>query len=226
MNGPIRVVLADDHPMFRYGVVAALRSVPEVEIVGEAADGRELVTLTEGTRPDVVLTDLTMPGLDGPGAMKIIARHHPETAVLVLTMHDDDESLFEAMQAGAKGYLVKGADRAEIVAAILGVAAGDAVYGQPIARRILETFRADGGRARPPGLPELTRREQDVLDLLAAGYRNIQMASELKLAEKTIRNHISSVLLKLQVGDRTAAALKARAAGMGTGHPNPGRVNS
>lgn len=223
MNRPIRVVLADDHPMFRYGVAAALRASPEVDIVCEAADGHELIETAARTHPDVVLTDLTMPSMDGATAMRALATHHPDIAVLVLTMHDDDEALFTAMRAGARGYLLKGAERTEIVAAILAVAAGDAVYGQPIARRILDTFNQHGPASRKSGLPDLTPREHDVLDLLAAGYRNSEIAARLHLADKTVRNHISTVLAKLQVPDRTAAALKARAAGLGTGHPQPQR---
>jgi DNA-binding NarL/FixJ family response regulator len=209
--------------MFRYGVAAALRASPEVDVVGEAADGRGLVETAARTQPDVVLTDLTMPGMDGAAAMRALATQHPDIAVLVLTMHDDDESLFTAMRAGARGYLLKGAERAEIVAAILAVAAGDAVYGQPVARRILDAFHNNRQVPRTPGLPDLTPRESDVLDLLAAGYRNSEIAAQLHLADKTVRNNISAVLTKLQVPDRTAAALKARAAGLGTGHPQPRR---
>jgi DNA-binding NarL/FixJ family response regulator len=223
MTPPVRVVLADDHPMFRFGVAAALNSSPEVEVVGEAADGRELIDVTARTRPDVVLTDLTMPGLDGPAAMEALAAGHPNVAVLVLTMHDDDDAVYAALRAGARGYLLKGAERAEIVRAILAVAAGDAVYGRAVARRIVDALSTRGRQTHPPGLPQLTPRERDVLDLLAAGYRNSDIASQLNLADKTVRNHISAVLLKLQVPDRTAAALKARAAGLGTTHPHPQR---
>jgi DNA-binding NarL/FixJ family response regulator len=218
MTGPIRVVLADDHPMFRYGITAALATVDEILVVGEAATGRELIRLVDQTRPDVVLTDLTMPDLDGITATRTLTTNNPELAVLVLTMHDDDEYLYAALRAGARGYLLKGAERDQIVRAIHTVAAGDAVYGPAIARRIIGTLTATPPPADPnAGLPHLTNREHDVLHLLAAGHRNGEIARKLHLAEKTIRNHISAILLKLQVPDRTAAALKARAAGLG--HP-------
>lgn len=209
---PLRVVIADDHPMVRYGITAVLADAPEVEVIGEAADGDALVALVAQQRPDVVVTDLDMPGRSGVEAMQALAGGPP---VLVLTMHADDEQLFAALRAGARGYLLKGADRAELVRAICSVAAGEAVYGAAVARRIVDFFTGSRQDYATQVFPELTGREREVLDLLAAGRRNSEIASALHLSDKTVRNHVSSVLVKLQVPDRTAAALKAREAGLG-----------
>jgi DNA-binding NarL/FixJ family response regulator len=209
----VRVVVADDHPMVRYGIAAVLADVDSVELVGEAADGDELLAVVRQEEPDVVLTDLSMPRRSGLEAIAALAVGHPEVGVLVLTMHADDDSVLAALRAGAKGYLIKGADRAELVRAIEAVAGGDAVYGAPIAHRIVALLTRAPERE---SFPELTEREREVLDLLAAGLRNHAIADRLGLSEKTVRNHVSNVLLKLQVPDRTAAALKAREAGLGS----------
>ena len=205
---PLRVVLADDHPMYRYGVAAVLATAAEIELVGEASDGAGLITLAERERPDVVLTDLAMPGTDGLSACRQLLARQPDLGILVLTMHADDESLVAALRAGARGYLVKGADKAELIAAIRAVAAGQAVYGAAVARRIAGLFGAPGPAA--PAFPDLTPREREVLDLLAQGGRNSEIARQLGMTDKTVRNHVSAILMKLQVPDRTAAAIKAR----------------
>jgi DNA-binding NarL/FixJ family response regulator len=214
-SAPIRIVVADDHPMVRYGIAAVLSDVGSVEIVGEAADGKELLTVVASTQPDVVLTDLAMPEMDGVAAITRLHAAYPEIAVLVLTMHADDESVFAALRAGARGYLIKGADGAELVRAIQTVAAGDAVYGTAVANRIIAYFTGAPGAPAPKAFPELTDREREVLNLMASGLRNRAIAERLGLSEKTVRNHVSAVLLKLQVPDRTAAAIKAREAGLG-----------
>ena len=207
--GPVRVVLADDHPMYRYGVAAVLATAAEIELVGEASDGAGLIALVAAERPDVVLTDLAMPGLDGVSACREMLERQPDLGVLVLTMHADDESLVSALRAGARGYLVKGADKAELIRAILAVADGQAVYGAAVARRIAELF----GSARPAlPFPDLTPREREVLTLLADGARNSEIARQLGMTDKTVRNHVSAILMKLQVTDRTAAAITARGA--------------
>ena len=205
---PVRVVIADDHPMYRYGVAAVLATADEIDLVGEASDGAELIALAGREQPDVVLTDLAMPGLDGASACRELLARQPDLGVLVLTMHADDESLVSALRAGARGYLVKGADKAELIRSILAVADGQAVYGAPVARRIGELF----GVPRPatPAFPDLTPREREVLDLLADGARNSEIARQLGMTDKTVRNHVSAILMKLQVPDRTAAAIKAR----------------
>ena len=209
----VRVVLADDHPMYRFGLRAVLDASPEVEVVGEASDGAELLAVVNQCMPDVVLTDLSMPRLSGAAAIDELARRHPQLGVLVLTMHEDDASLFGALRAGARGYLLKGADREEIVRAVLAVAGGDAVYGGAVARRVIDALTGTGSRA--PAFPELTERERQVLELLAAGLATGRIAQRLALSDKTVRNHVSAVLTKLQVPDRSAAVARAREAGLG-----------
>jgi DNA-binding NarL/FixJ family response regulator len=217
----VRVVLADDHPMYRYGLTAVLEQAEGIEVVACVGDGAALVRATGEHRPDVVVTDLTMPDMDGVAASSRLSRAHPALGIIVLTMHEDDDHVLAALRAGARGYLVKGADGEEIVRAVLAVAAGDAVYGPSVARRIVAF--CSGSAPRPSdahAFPDLTPRERDVLELLAAGCRNHEIARRLSLSDKTVRNHVSQVLMKLQVPDRTAAALKAREAGVGA--PPPG----
>jgi DNA-binding NarL/FixJ family response regulator len=219
----LRVVVADDHPMVRYGVAAVLADVPDVELAGDATDGAELLRLVAEAQPDVVLTDLAMPNLSGLDAIRALRTSHPDLPVLVLTMHEDDESVFAALRAGARGYLIKGADGTELVRAIQSVAAGEAVYGAAVANRIIAFFTGAETEYAAKAFPELTDRERSVLDLMASGMRNAAIAARLGLSDKTVRNHVSAVLLKLQVPDRTAAALKAREAGLGTGQDGPSR---
>jgi DNA-binding NarL/FixJ family response regulator len=209
----VRVVLADDHPMYRFGLRAVLDASPEVEVVGEAADGAELLALVGRCAPDVVLTDLSMPRLSGMAAIDELTRRRPGLGVLVLTMHEDDASLFGALRAGARGYLLKGAHREEIVRAVLAVAGGDAVYGGAVARRVADALT--GRASHSPVFPELTGREREVLELLAAGLPTGQIARRLALSDKTVRNHVSAVLTKLQVPARAAAVARAREEGMG-----------
>ncbi|MGY1602425.1 response regulator [Geodermatophilus sp. SYSU D00815] len=218
---PVRVVLADDHPMYRFGLRAVLDAAPEVDVVGEAGDGRELLAVVARDAPDVVLTDLSMPELSGTAAIAELARLAPGTGVLVLTMHEDDASLFAALRAGARGYLLKGADQEEIVRAVLTVARGDAVYGAAVARRIVDFYTGVAADYRVTAFPQLTEREREVLELLAAGLRNGEIARRLVLSEKTVRNHVSAVLVKLQLPDRAAAVARARDAGLG-GPPSGG----
>jgi DNA-binding NarL/FixJ family response regulator len=216
VSPPVRVVIADDHPMFRYGLRAVLDAAEEVTVVGEAVDGQQLLSVVDQTRPDVVLTDLSMPGLDGATATRRLLDRHPELGVLALTMHDDDQALFGALRAGARGYLLKGADKAEILRAVLAVAAGEAVYGAAVARRIVEFFTGAQQRYAAQVFPELTGREREVLELVAAGCGNHEIARRLVLSEKTVRNHVAAILLKLEVADRAAAVAKARDAGLGS----------
>ncbi|MFJ9177301.1 response regulator [Streptomyces sp. NPDC102360] len=215
MSAEVRVVLADDHPMFRFGLRAVLDSAEGITVVGEAADGRELLALVERTRPDVVLTDLTMPGLDGAAATRLLLEAGPGLGVLVLTMHEDDEALFTALRAGARGYLLKGTDGTEILRAVRSVAAGNAVYGPAVADRIVDFFTGAADRYRAQVFPELTAREREVLSLVAAGNGNHAIARRLALSEKTVRNHVASVLQKLRLPDRAAAVARARDAGLG-----------
>jgi DNA-binding NarL/FixJ family response regulator len=216
VSPPVRVVIADDHPMFRYGLRAVLDAAEEVTVVGEATDGQQLLSVVDQTRPDVVLTDLAMPGLDGAAATRRLLDRHPQLGVLALTMHDDDQALFGALRAGARGYLLKGADKAEILRAVQAVAAGEAVYGAAVARRIVEFFTGTQQRYAAQVFPQLTGREREVLELVAAGCGNHEVARRLVLSEKTVRNHVAAILLKLEVSDRAAAVAKARDAGLGS----------
>jgi DNA-binding NarL/FixJ family response regulator len=215
IDPPIRVVLADDHPMYRYGVAAVLADEERLTLVGEAASGSELLDLVRTARPDVVVTDLRMPDLNGIEVTRALLADQPGLPVLVLTMHDDDESVYGAMRAGARGYLLKGADSTELVATIRALAAGGTAFGPAVAQRIVGFFLESSQKFTQGAFPELTRREREVLDLLAAGKRNSVIARELSLSEKTVRNHLSSVLAKLHVADRSAAIVRAREAGLG-----------
>ena len=209
----IRVVIADDHPIVREGMTALLTSLPGFAVAAVAATGREAVREVVATRPDVAVLDLQMPDLDGIAATKEIARVAPGVAVLVLTMFSDDDSVFAAMRAGARGYLVKGAEQDEIARAIRAVAAGQAIFGPAVAQRVLGFF------ATPPtadaAFPELTARERQILDLLAAGLPNGAIAARLFVAPKTVANNVSAIFTKLQVADRAAAIIRARDAGLG-----------
>jgi DNA-binding NarL/FixJ family response regulator len=212
----IRVVVADDHPVFRYGLLAVLDGADGIETAGEAEDGSQLLAMVEHERPDVVVTDLHMPGLDGVAATREVLRRAPGTGVLVLTLHDDDATIVSALRAGALGYLVKGADRAEIVRAVEAVAAGQAVYGPSVARRIVGFYTGVQERYSADVFPQLTAREREVLDLVAAGCGNHTIAARLHLSEKTVRNHMSALLSKLHVDARPALVVMAREAGLGT----------
>lgn len=213
----IRVVVADDHPMYRLGLVAVLNQADDIEVVAEASDGSQLLVAVAQSAPDVVLTDLTMPGMDGLTAMQRIRAITPEPPVIVLSMHEDDGAVFAALRAGASGYLVKGAGSEEILRAVRAVAAGDAVYGSSVARRVLHFHSGRDGAGDDEPFPDLTPREREVLTELATGARNHEIAARLGMSAKTVRNHVSAILLKLQVPDRTAAALRARDAGFSGG---------
>lgn len=211
----IRVVLADDHPVVRGGLRALLESLPAYEVVGEAVDGDSAVKEVQLTRPDVVLMDVRMPGVDGLEATRRIRSAAPDVAVLVLTMFDDDDTVFAAMKAGAQGYLLKGAEQAEIDRAIRAVVAGEAIFGPGVAARVLQHFADRPTATHDVPFPELTDREREVLDLVAAGRRNAAIAEELFLSPKTVANHISSIFAKLAVADRSAAIVRARDEGLG-----------
>jgi DNA-binding NarL/FixJ family response regulator len=213
----IRVLIADDHPVYRHGLRAALAATADIEVVAEAGDGAAAVRSAVESAVDVVLMDLHMPGVGGLQATRELTASAPDIAVLVLSMYDNDESLFTAMRAGARGYLVKGADQEQIERAIRAAAAGDVTFGAGIARRALGYFAAApvSSRAARP-FPELTDREVEVLELVAAGKSNGVIAAQLFLSDKTVRNHVSNVLAKLHADDRAAAVARARDAGLGT----------
>jgi DNA-binding NarL/FixJ family response regulator len=209
-----RVLVADDHPVFREGFAALLATIDEVAVVGTAADGLEAVAAATELEPDVVVMDVQMPRLDGIEATRRILAHRPATGVVVLTMSEEDATVFEAVRAGARGYLLKGAEPDEVVRAITTVAAGGVVFGAVLASRIADFFSGAPTVAQSR-FPTLTAREHEVLDLLAAGLSNQQIASRLYLSQKTVRNHVHAVLGKLQAADRAAAMIQAREAGLG-----------
>jgi DNA-binding NarL/FixJ family response regulator len=209
------VLVADDHPTFRRGLSALLESLEEFTVVGEASDGEAVVAMAGELKPDVVVMDLNMPGVNGVEATRRIVAQHPEAAVLVLTMLDEDESVFAAMRAGARGYVVKGADTDDVVRALESVARGDAVFGPAVATRVLSYLTRPLSARDPVLFPELSDREREVLELIARGRSNSDIARELVLSPKTVRNHVSSVFTKLQVSDRAEAIVRARKAGLG-----------
>jgi len=212
MTAPIRVLIADDHPLFRDGLAALLTDGPGTEPAGAAATGTDAVDLARENQPDVVLMDLHMPVMNGIEATRRIVASCPQTAVLVLTMFDDDDSVLSALRAGARGYLLKGASREQIRCAIHAAASGEIIFGAQLAARMLACFTA----ASPsPPFPQLTGRERQVLDLLAQGRANTAIATRLSLSHKTVRNQVSNILAKLQVTDRAQAIIQARDAGMG-----------
>ncbi|MGW4471184.1 response regulator [Nonomuraea sp. NPDC004354] len=209
---PIRVLLVDDHPLFRHGLRALLEQVGGAEVVGEAGDGEEAITLALSLSPDVVVMDLVMPGVTGIEATRRLIDQRPDLGVLVLTMSEDDASVFAALRAGARGYVLKGTDGHDFIAAVRAVARGEAVYGPAVARRI-RRFLTTGPESGP--FPELTHREREILDLLASGKTNAEIARQLFLSQKTVKNHLTSVFAKLQVADRAQAVVRARRAGLG-----------
>jgi DNA-binding NarL/FixJ family response regulator len=210
----IRVLIADDHPVFRFGLRTLLKADPTMEVVGEATDGEEAIKLADQLAPDVVLMDLTMPGMNGIEAARRILVKHPEMHILVLTMFEDDDSVFAAMRAGARGYLLKGAEGGETLQAIRVVSTGEAIFSPAIAKRLMQYFGAPRPRGLSQPFPDLTEREREVLSLIAQGYTNQAIAEQLVISPKTVRNHISSIFSKLQVTSRLEAILRAKDAGM------------
>jgi DNA-binding NarL/FixJ family response regulator len=213
----LRVVVVDDHPLYREGLVTAMSAMPGVEVVGEAGDGEQALAVAAEVGPDVVVMDLHMPIMNGIDATRALTAAQPSVAVLVLTMLEGDDSVFAAMRAGARGYLLKGADRAEIARALEGVAHGEIVFSSGIASRVLAFFAAGPGAAAASldPFPGLTEREREILDLVARGLTNAEIARRLVVSDKTVRNHVSNVFVKLQVAGRAEAVARARDAGLG-----------
>jgi DNA-binding NarL/FixJ family response regulator len=207
----MKVLLVDDHPLYREGLAMALTTMADVEVVGQAGDGESAVDLAGRLQPDVVVMDLHLPGMSGVEATRRIVAELPANGVLVLTMLEGDDSLFAAMRAGARGYLLKGADRGEIERAVRMVGSGEVVFSAPVARSVMAWFRA-GGEAP---FPELTEREREVLALVARGLTNAEIAGRLVVSDKTVRNHVSNVFAKLHVTTRAGAVARARDAGLG-----------
>lgn len=217
---PIHVLIADDHTLFRAGLRALLNLFPDIQVVGEASTGDETITKAEMLQPDIILMDIQMPGINGmPGvngieATRQIISTSPNIGIIVVTMFEDDDSVFSAMRAGARGYILKEADEEEVLRAIRAVARGEAIFGPAIARRLVNFFSKPA-----PGsdlvFPELTEREREILDLIARGENNAEIAQRLVLSPHTVRNHISNIFSKLQVADRAEAIIRARDAGLG-----------
>ncbi len=209
------MLIADDHPLFREGMRGRLDRVADVTVVGEAASGDEAVELARKLEPDVILMDIKMPGLNGIEATREILRASPHVGVLVLTMFEDDDSVFAAMRAGAKGYLLKDSGGEGVVHAIRAVASGEVVFGPGVAERIIGFFSAPKLTMMQRVFPELTEREEEILSLVAQGKSNQEIARQLFVSLKTVRNHVSNILLKLQVADRAQAVIRARESGLG-----------
>jgi DNA-binding NarL/FixJ family response regulator len=207
----IRVLVADDHPVFLSGLRTMVEEAPDLELVGEARDGLEALQLCRVTPPDVVLMDVRMPNASGVAATASLAKELPSVRVLMLTMLEDDTSIVAALRAGARGYVLKGAAPEDILRAIRAVTAGQAIFDLELADRLPALVT---GGERPYPFPELSRRERDVTGLLAAGHSNGAIAAKLGLSEKTVRNNVSAILVKLQVPDRPAAIIRAREAGI------------
>lgn len=220
-GSPIRLLIADDHAGFRAGLTALLASERGLELIGVAGNGSEAVAETLRLQPDVVLMDLAMPEVDGVTATRRILDTSPHVAVLVLTMAAADDAVFDALRAGARGYLLKGADRSELVRAIHAVAAGEAIFGPDVARRLMQHFAAPSMSPVAP-FPELSEREREVLELVARGLPNQAIGERLGIAPKTVRNHVSNIFGKLDVRDRAEAVVRARDAGLGERRPGGG----
>jgi DNA-binding NarL/FixJ family response regulator len=212
---PIRVLIADDHPFYREGVRTMLSMALEIEIAGEAASGDEAISRAATLQPDVILMDLKMPGLNGVEATRRILRTSPHIGVLVLTMFEADESVFAAMRVGARGYLLKDVDQDELVRAIKAVSRGEAIFSPAIAERLIRYFATLRPVAADLAFPELTDREREILQLIAQGHSNAEIAERLLLRTKTVQNHVSNIFSKLQVADRAHAIVRAREAGLG-----------
>lgn|SRR5574341_184199 len=215
----IRILVVDDHALFREGLRALLAAFPDIEVVGEAANSEEAIAQAESLQPDVVLMDVAMPGIDGIAATRRILRINPNLGVIIVTMVEDTNSVFAAMRAGARGYVLKGAHHDEMLGAIRAVAGGQAVFGSAIATRMMNYFQSldasSGSAATDHAFPELTAREREVLDLIAHGISNAQIAERLVISPKTVSNHITSIFSKLQIADRAQAIIRARDAGLG-----------
>ncbi|MFN8504826.1 response regulator [Kouleothrix sp.] len=211
---PLTILIADDHPLFRKGLRALLATMPQVNVVGEASNGADAVRLAAELQPSVVLMDLQMQGGDGLSAVRAIVAAQPEVRVLVVTMFQDDDSIFAAMRAGARGYVLKDMDDDDITRAILAVGRGDAIFSPAIAARMITFFGARSPQPIPM-FPELTESERNVLRLMAKGLSNDAIAQQLALSPKTVRNYISNIFGKLQVADRAQAIVRARDAGLG-----------
>lgn len=214
----IRLLIVDDHTLFREGLRALFSAIEDIDLVGEATSGQEAIDLVEECQPDVILMDIDMPGMGGVQATRSILRKTPSTGIVMVTMLEDDASVFSAMRAGARGYVLKGAKPDELLQTIRAVSNGQALFGSAIAARMMRFFNEQGARFKASlpeeAFPELTPRELEVLELIARGDKNSAIAEKLVISEKTVRNHITNIFSKLQVADRAHAIIKARDAGL------------
>jgi DNA-binding NarL/FixJ family response regulator len=221
-HGPIKVLLVDDHPLVRQGLHSVLSAASDIAVAGETGEGRAAVRLSAELQPDVIIMDLQLPGLHGIDATREIVASQPGPAVLVLTMFEDDDMVFAAMSAGAAGYLLKGANGADIITAVRAAAAGHAVFGAALARRLRAWFGPSRQTQEPP-FPQLTQREREILDSVAAGLTNGEIGQQMFLSTKTVANNVSNILAKLQLGERAQAIIAARDAGLGRHDERPTR---
>jgi DNA-binding NarL/FixJ family response regulator len=212
---PIRVLIVDDHTLFRDGLRALLASVADVDVVGEASSGSQALAQAAELQPDVILMDIQMPDLNGIEATRQILRASPHIGIIVLTMFQDDDSVFAVMRAGARGYVLKGADQEVLLRAVRAVAKGESLFGPEIATRLMQFFANLRPETRPELFPELTARERDILSFIAEGQTNAEIAQALVISLKTVRNYVSNILNKMQVADRAQAAIRAREGGLG-----------
>jgi len=212
---PLRILIADDHPLVRSGLRALLMATDDLEVVGEAATGEEAVTLASSLSPDVIVMDLRMPGINGIEATRHIVQANPRIRILVVTLFEDDDSLFAALRAGARGYVLKDANEIEVVRAIRAVSSGDAIFSTTIAQRLIDFFAVPRNPQALLPFPDLTEREREILMLITQGRSNAEIAQSLVISMKTVRNYISSIFSKLQVADRSQAIIRAREAGLG-----------
>ena len=211
----LRVLIADDHPMFRQGLRTVINAHPSIEVIGEATSGQEAIESCEQLQPDVVLMDIRMPGINGIEATRRILQTSPHIRVLILTMFQDEASVFTAMRAGARGYVLKDADKEDILRALFAVGRGEAIFSPEVATRIVDFFAASHPAAPRQAFPSLTEREREILYLVAKGEPNAEIATRLSLSAKSVSNYVSNILGKLQVADRAAAIVRAREAGLG-----------
>lgn len=211
---PITVLIVDDHPLFRKGMRSLLESMPDFQVVGEAATGKEAVETAVSLQPDVVLMDLQMPNGTGLEATRQLRQKSPNIRVLVVTLFEDDESIFTALKAGAHGYILKDAEEEEMIRAIKSVANGQAIFSPTIAGRLMDYFSTNQAQLPQEIFPELTDREREILTLISRGKSNAAIAEQLSISVKTVRNHVSNIFNKLQVADRAQAAIRARDAGL------------
>lgn len=211
---PLRVLIADDHPLFRHGLQALLSATPDFDVVGEASTGDEVISQASTLQSDVILMDIQMPGQSGIEATRRILHEHPSIRILVVTMFEDDASVFTAMRAGARGYVLKDAEKVEMLRAISAVGSGEAIFSPAIATRLIDFFSAPQPAVPPQTFPELTEREREILNLIAQGQSNPEIAARLVLSSNTLRNYVSNIFSKLQVADRAHAIIRARDAGL------------